>query len=299
MSLALSVLLLLQTTAPAPHQAAVAPTPRTGLLIVAHGATPAWNARVRETVAQVRWRHGPTAVAFLMGSEMVSAGWSVGVKSLADAGATEVVVVPLMVSSFGDHVRQIEHFAGARADLPAGLAAHDHRDMENTPHLPMRVTTAIDAAPELGAILLDVWASLSATDRARPLLLLAHGPQTDEDAARWTRNILTSGQVLSAGGLQGELRVGLIRDDAGPTGRAAAIAIVRDTVTALAARSRDSVVVIPVLISTGNIDRVKMPGDLAGLPVAMRPAPLAPSPRLARWIERVGEDAVSARLANH
>ena len=161
----------------------------------------------------------------------------------------------------------------------------------------MRVTTAIDAAPELGAILLDVWASLSATDRTRPLLLLAHGPQTDEDAARWTRNILTTGQILSAGGLQGELRVGLIRDDAGPVGRAAAIAIVRDTVAALAARARDSVVVIPVLISTGNIDRVTMPGDLAGLPVAMRPAPLAPSPRLARWIERVAEDAVPGRLA--
>jgi hypothetical protein len=52
-----------------------------------------------------------------------------------------------------------------------------------------------------------------------------------------------------------------------------------------------------VLISTGNLDRLKLPGDLAGVPAAMRPAPLAPSHRLARWIERVAADALAERVA--
>jgi len=161
----------------------------------------------------------------------------------------------------------------------------------------MRVATALDAAPELGAILLDAWRALPASDRGRPVLLMAHGPQTEVDAAHWSRNLGTVGQVLSAGGLAADVRVALVRDDAAPAVRAAAIQAARDTVVALAARSRDSVVVIPVLVSTGSLDRSKLPGDLAGVPAAMRPAPLAPSPRLARWIERVAADALAGRVA--
>ena len=264
--------------------------PHTGLLIVAHGATTAWNARVRATAAQVRWTSGPVAVAFLMGEEADSSGWSAAVRRLAAAGATDLVVVPLMVSTFGDHVKQIEHYAGLRPELPSALGEHDHRDSVPTPILPMRVTSALDAAPELGAILLDGWRKLSSTDRSRPILLLAHGPQADVDAVRWERNLLRAAEVLSAGGAAGELRIGLVRDDATPDGRRAAVALVRDTVAAVAARARDSVVVVPILISTGSLDRVKLPGDLAGLPVAMRPMPLAPSSRLARWIERIAAE---------
>lgn len=264
--------------------------PRTGLLVVAHGATPGWNAGVRATVAQVHWAEGPVSVAFLMGPDADSSGWNAGLRALAAQGATEVVVVPLMVSTYGDHVRQIEHYAGRRPTLPAGLEAHDHRDGAGAPSLPMRVTGALDAAPELGAILLDGWRTLPASDRDRPVLLVAHGPQTDDDAARWERNLLGVAEVLHAGGVRAAIRVGLVRDDAVGPRRAEAVRLVRDTVVALSGAAGDSVVVIPVLISTGSLDRAKMPGDLAGLPVVMRPMPLAPSPRLARWIERVAAE---------
>jgi len=286
------VSLLLATTSSLSSQSG-----RTGLLVVAHGATPAWNARVRETVAQVKWDRGPVEVAFLMGVEADSAGWSAGVKRLIAQGATDAIVVPLMVSTYGDHVRQIEHYAGVRSEIPEGLAEHDHRDPQAMATLPMRVTGGLDAAPELGAILLDAWRALPAKDRTRAVLLLAHGPQTDVDAAHWSRNLGTVGQVLSAGGLAADLRIALVRDDAAPEIRAAAIQEARDTVTALATRTRDSVVVIPILVSTGSLDRLKVPGDLDGVPAAMRPAPLAPSPRLARWIERVAADAFAARVA--
>lgn len=282
----------------APLVALSAQSGRTGLLVVAHGATPAWNERVRQTVAQVKWDRGPVAVAFLMGGDADTAGWSAGVKKLIAEGASDAIVVPLMISTYGDHVRQIEHYAGVRADLPGGLAEHDHRDPTMTSSIPMKVTGGIDAAPELGAILLDAWRALPASDRSRPVLLLAHGPQTEVDAAHWSRNLGTVGQVLSAGGLSADLRVALVRDDAAPEVRAAAIRAARDTVSAMALRVRDSVVVIPVLVSTGSLDRLKLPGDLAGVPAAMRPAPLAPSPRLARWIERVAADKVAEQVAS-
>src|SRR5687768_770088 len=80
---------------------------QTGLLVVAHGATPRWNEGVRKVVAQVKW-DGPVAVAFLMGEESTSAGWDSGVAGLVKQGARDVVVVPLMVSSQGGHYKQVQ-----------------------------------------------------------------------------------------------------------------------------------------------------------------------------------------------
>ena len=48
-----------------------------------------------------------------------------------------------------------------------------------------------------------------------------------------------------------------------------------------ASASGDSVTVVPVLISTGKIDRVTIPNDLAGLPVRYAPLVLSPHPSLA------------------
>jgi sirohydrochlorin ferrochelatase len=81
--------------------------------------------------------------------------------------------------------------------------------------------------------------------------------------------------------------VGLLRDDAPAPVRAAAVSAMRDTIQAMAARSRDSVVVIPVLISSGGINRVTIPRDLKDLPIRYHPVALAGHDEIARWIERV------------
>ncbi|HXE57913.1 MAG TPA: CbiX/SirB N-terminal domain-containing protein [Gemmatimonadales bacterium] len=266
---------------------------QTGLLVVAHGANREWNDRVRETVATVRWERGPVALAFLMGAEKDSAGWDAGVRSLVARGARSVVVVPLMVSSFGSHYQQIRFYAGERPDLPPELAGHDHGGHHGAPAVPMRVTAALDAAPELAEALLVRWRELEPRDRSRPILLVAHGPNDAGDAERWIRNLTAASEDLRRAA-RAELRVGLLRDDAPPAVRAAAVAAMRDTVLALAARARDSVVALPVMISSGSITRAKIPNDLAGLPLRYRPIPLAPQPALARWIESSAAAAAAA-----
>jgi sirohydrochlorin ferrochelatase len=266
---------------------------QTGLLVVAHGADRAWNDRVRTTVTQVGWRHGAVATAFLMGAEKDTLGWQQGVSSLVAAGATRIVVVPLMISSHGSHYRQIEHFAGARAELPAELAHHDHGAAPARP-VPMVVTPALDDAEEFAEALAEGWAELDPADRTRPILLVAHGPNSAADAEQWIADLGAVSRRL-AERLPAELRLGLLRDDAGPAVRGAAVTALRDTIIALAARARDSVVVLPVLISTGAIDRVKLPADLAGLPARQVRAPLAPHPALARWIVRVAEASIGTR----
>lgn len=257
---------------------------QTGLLVVAHGADSGWNARVLETVAQVKWK-GPVATAFLMGSQATTQGWSAGVDSLLAHGARRLVVVPLMVSTYGGHVRQIQYYAGARDSLPASLMGHDHGSHEPV-QVPVTVTSALDDAPELRAALEARWRELDAADRKRPILLVAHGPNDPVDAGHWLADLGTASRQLGVSA-QTDARVMLLRDDAPADVRAAAVAAMRDTVMALSRRASDSVVVMPVMISSGTITKVKIPRDLAGLPIRYHPRPLAPLPMLARWVERV------------
>ena len=278
--------------------APVAAPAQEGLLVVAHGAGAEWNARVRETVAQVQW-DGPVELAFLMGEEKESAGWNAAVAKLAAEGAERIVVVPLMVSSFGSHYRQIRYYAGELAELPKELASHDH-GTHSAPPVPMRVTAALDAAPELAAALGARWVELDEADRRRPLLLVAHGPNDSTDAVRWIAHITEVSEGLRAR-TRSDLHVALLRDDAPAEVRHAAVAAMRDTVLAMAERASDSVVAMPVMISSGSITRIKIPADLDGLPIRYRAEPLAPRAELARWIERSAKESAgrAARSADH
>lgn len=267
---------------------------QSGLLVVAHGANKGWNDRVRETVGNVNW-NGPVAVAFLMGSEADSLGWNEGVARLVGEGAKDITVVPLMVSSHGSHYRQIRFYAGELPSLPPEMEKHDHGTHIAAP-VPIRVTPALDDAPELAAALSARWREMTEDDRSRPLLLVAHGPNDPADAVEWLKDIgSVSEELRTATGK--ELHVGLLRDDAPAEVRAQAVAAMRDSVLAMAERSGDSVVALPVMISSGLITRTKIPNDLAGLPLRYHAEPLAPLPQLSRWIERVARTAVAVERA--
>ena len=97
----------------------------------------------------------------------------------------------------------------------------------------------------------------------------------------------------------GAATTALLRDDAPASVRAAAVRAMRDTISALAARASDSVSVLPVLISNGSLSTVKIPADIAGLPVRYRAVGLAPSSALARWIERCAAERLDPMRAKY
>lgn len=291
---------------------------QTGLIVVAHGASPEWNGRVRGTVAKVKWPHGPVAVAFLMGAETATAGWDQAIDSMRARGAKSLVVVPLLVSTHGFHYDQIEYYAGLRDTLimpppppprapqpaaagrdtaaggypgaayGAGMTGMNHPHVHNRPPgVPATVTPAIDGAPELGAVILSEWSAFAPECKGRAIMFVAHGPSNDADANRWVTNIAIAAQSLRGAGYTGAVRVGLLRDDAPAPMRAAAISAMRDTIQAMATRTRDSVVVIPVLISSGAINKVTIPRDLNDLPIRYHPIALSGHDEIARWIERM------------
>jgi len=268
---------------------------QTGLLVVSHGANAEWNGQVRETMAQVRW-DGPTQAGFLMGPEAETSGWNQAVAALVAGGAKSIVVVPLMVSSFGSHYRQIQFYAGVIDSLPAEIARHDHGEHLAAP-VPMAVTPALDDSPEMLDALVERWRGLDEARRTAPLVLLGHGPQAPDDANRWLTAFQSALEQLKAAGHLADGRPALLRDDAAPEVRAASIKEMRDTVSALAARARDSVTVMTVLISQGGMQRVTIPRDLEGLPVRYAPVSLTPLPAVARWIERVALEAATGGRA--
>jgi sirohydrochlorin ferrochelatase len=158
----------------------------------------------------------------------------------------------------------------------------------------MRVTPALDAAPELAEALAGRWSQLDQRDRSRPLLLVAHGPNSAEDAERWIADITAVSEGLKQATGR-DLHVALLRDDAPATVRAAAVQAMRDSVLAMAGRGGDSVVAMPVMISSGSITRTKIPRDLADLPLRYHAEPLAPHAARARWIERSAALAVAVK----
>jgi hypothetical protein len=155
----------------------------------------------------------------------------------------------------------------------------------------MSVTPALDASPEMLSALVERWKGLDDARRNAPLVLLGHGPQAPDDAARWFAAFQSGLDQIRAAGHRADGRSALLRDDAAPEVRAASIREMRDTVTALAARASDSVTVMTVLISQGGMQRVTIPRDLEGLPVRLAPVSLTPLSAIARWIERVASEA--------
>src|SRR5919106_5983834 len=91
-----------------------------GILLLAHGGRAEWNARVIELAAQVD-RTRPTEVAFGMATR---ANIQAAIDRLVARGVTEIVAVPLFVSSWSSIITSTEYLLGLRADAPAALAMY-------------------------------------------------------------------------------------------------------------------------------------------------------------------------------
>lgn len=266
---------------------------QTGILVVAHGADSAWNQRVFDVVRLVHW-NGPVDVAFVMGDAARAHSFAAGITAIEHAGARRIVIVPFMVSTFGGHVTDIHRMATGEAPeiMPrSSTGAMEMADTTVTPDVPVRVVAALDSSAELGTAIADRWRELPARDRARVLVLVAHGPNDDSSAVHWIRNIDAATRALAPQLPDRAVHVELLRDDAPAPVRAAAVSAMRDTITALARTSGDSVMVMTVLISAGAINTQVVPHDLAGMPMHYFGAALAPDPALARWIERRASEA--------
>lgn len=88
-----------------------------GILLLAHGGSAEWNARVGDLVARIDAQR-PTEVAFGMATRANIQG---AIDRLVARGASEIIAVPLFVSSWSSVITSTEYLLGLRADAPPEL----------------------------------------------------------------------------------------------------------------------------------------------------------------------------------
>jgi sirohydrochlorin cobaltochelatase len=267
-----------------------------GTLVVAHGGGPQWNALIEEVVAHVE-TGGPVEVSYLMGPAAKTHRFQDAARRLTEAGATRIVVVPMLVSSHSGHYEQIRWLAGEVDELDETMMHHLHMaGIERAAvSVPVRVARAMDDSPEVAKVLAERAHTLAPEQSGRALFLVGHGPNSSEDHAAWMTNLRrVADSVKSLTGFA-DVKVGLVQDDAPPPVRAEAVHRVRETIELQHEVTGEPVVVVPVLISRGAISDEKLPADLQGLPIVYSGEALLPHEGIARWIEaRVRGEGVRA-----
>lgn len=175
-----------------------------GVLVMAHGGTPEWNAEVRAAVEPIRRRY---AVEVALG--MAEAGpIQEAVRRLEAQGVTHIGVVRLFVSgeSWYERTEQILGLVpGAPNEVPSSSGANGSAHATHGGHAAgapdptfWRVetratfalsTTGLADAEEMGAVLADRARSLSRAPQREDVLIIAHGPGDERENARWLKEI--------------------------------------------------------------------------------------------------------------
>jgi sirohydrochlorin ferrochelatase len=280
----------------------------TGILLLAHGGNAEWNRRVLDVVQQVN-QSQPAEVAFGMATR---GNIQAAVDRLAARGVSEIVAVPLFVSSWSSVVTSTEFLLGLRPEAPAALALFakmDHPDpvapaagahaghaghdaaggqaaLGATPvvsPVPIRrLTPALNGHRIAAAILATRAASISRDPAGEAVVIVAHGPTSDEENRLWLWDM--SALAAEVHRLQPFAAIDYltVKDDAPKPVRDAATAELRALVERRVEEGR-RVLVVPLLMSFGGIER-GIATRLDGLSYTMAGSALLPDDRLAAWV---------------
>lgn len=266
-----------------------------GILLLAHGGRDDWNRKVLELAAQVDSTR-PVEVAFGMANKRAIQD---ALHRLEQRDVSEVLAVPLFVSSHSSVFRATEYLLGSRDDAPPQLEAFARMgarrssavgsgdpDFEwTTPvetTMPISVTTALDGHALVAEILLSRAADVSRTPEDEVVVLVAHGPSSDEDNILWLTNMSTLVEQMRPRTRFSRIEHLTVRDDASDPVRDEATTELRAVVEAVVDEGK-SVLIVPLLLSYGGIE-AGIRERLEGLSYRMARQALLPDERLSKWV---------------
>jgi sirohydrochlorin cobaltochelatase len=276
LSLSAAVTVSASDSASTSPSAADSKTDGLGIIVIAHGANPTWNMPVTSAVARVS-QTIPAERAFLMGTPDQTPQQAYD--KLVANGAKRIVVVPLFVSSFSGHAEQVKFIGGQRADYPH--AEHMKLTQVKGAVPIVGVGRGMDDHAIVGDIIADRAKALSTDPKNEWLMIVAHGPNEDDEAAQWNKAITNVGARVQTKLPFKGVDVRLLRDDAPKEVKDKALAEMRASVEEKSKTSK--VVVVPLLLSTGRVGG-QIPEVLKGLTFAWDGKPLLPDDRIADWI---------------
>jgi sirohydrochlorin ferrochelatase len=307
----LSVLVLALASVPTLEASdASSQSAKPGILFLAHGGRPSWNDRVLELVSKVDARQ-PAEVAFGMATR---AAMQAAIDRLVARGVTEIVAVPLFVSSHSSVVTSTEYLLGLRAEAPRDLAIFakmDHGSHGGTAShashtaatvdptspiaspVPIRITAALNAHPVVGAILASRARAISQDPAREAVVIVAHGPVPEDDNRRWLDDMKVSAERVRGEVPFRSVDYLTVRDDAPAAIRDAATAELRALVQRRA-KEGNRILVIPQLLSYGGIEQ-GIRKRLEGLDYTMAEQGLVPDDRLVGWVLEMAVSSISDR----
>lgn len=287
--------------------AAATPAPY-GIMLLAHGGDAPWNAEVAKLRARVDAKI-PTETA--LGMADVDA-LQAAVNRLEKRGVSRVVAVPLFVQTRSEVLDQTRYALGL-TDKPSAIlkaayermasarpahsghashakhgapSGHGHSMEFSTRQVkarePIVMSRALDDHELVGGILAERAKALSRGGDEH-LVLVAHGPVDDAAVPVWNDAMMNLCGMALKGGKFLDCSSALLRDDAAPEIRAAAVADLRRKVSAPEGGIPGRVIVLPVLIARGGIEK-KIVKDLAGLDYAWDGKTLMPHPGFDAWV---------------
>ena len=283
-----------------------APSAPYGILLMAHGGEPSWNAEIERLRASVD-ATVPTETALGMAdTEALQAA----VLRLEKRGVGRIAAVPLFVQTRSEVLDQTRYALGLAAEPSAPLkAAYERMAAAHAGHgamhghsmalslervkarEPIAMADALDAHALVGRILLERAKALSREPATEAVILVAHGPVDDAALAAWKASLDAQCAAIKKGKFK-DCAYGILRDDSAPEIRAAAVAELRAKV----ARAQRPIVV-PVLIARGGIEK-KIEKDLAGLKYSWDGKTLMPHAGFDAWVLEAAATAEAGRSAH-
>ncbi len=290
-------------------------TEKVGVLILAHGGRhSSWDETVNNATEALK-RSYLVEVAFGMANPK---SMQAGIDKLESQGATKIVVVPLFISSYSPIIRQNEYLLGLReslADPPllmpgmgadnstAGMAMGASSEMSMQPlrfKAEIILTKPLDAHPLVAEILHERIAELSANPANETILIVAHGPNKEEDNRNWVKTMekLTD-QIREKQQRKGarfkQIFALTVRDDADTAVYEQAKEHLR-TLVYQAGKDGD-VIVIPLLLAQGGVE-ARYVKRLTGLAYKWSGKTLLPHPNITRFIQVSVENALQQQAGD-
>lgn len=288
-----------------------------GVLVLAHGSRDdAWDNSIHEVIKSVEESY-PTQVAFGMANPTTM---QPAIDSLEQSGVKKIVVVQLFVSSHSPIIRQNEYLLGIRdslADAPMLMMHHmmPSKDESNDMGAEMShskedkklnqldinadiiLTDPLDDHELVAGILMDRINALSKNPAKETILIVAHGPNSEQDNQNWVKSMESLAQQIDATASEENksfknIDYFTVRDDANPEIYEQAKEHFRNAV--IEANKDGEAIVIPLLMAQGGVE-ARYVKRLEGLSYVWSGETLLPHANMAKFVESAVEKAVNSK----
>lgn len=288
---------------------------KTGVLVMAHGGGEEWNEYVKQAAEPLTEQY-EVEFAWGMANPVTL---QKGVKSLEDQGVSDIIAVPLFISSYSPIIRQTEYLFNMRdllADHPMPLMHHSEHyakmfdvevDSSKFRHgmyfpseLPqikkkatIKMTDALDSHDIVAKILRERILAMSEDPSNETVVIAAHGPNSEEDNAMWVHTMEELIQKIQANQKESgekfrQIFGTTVRDDASETVHDQAKAQLRTLVRQ--SSMNGDVIVVPLFLSSGGREHA-VAERLEGLDFKWSGETLLPHPLLTEFLKNSVEHA--------